>query len=47
MRRLQLAALAVLGFDLQRTVVVGQDGAGLDIAVFFVKNIHEGYPRSG
>jgi hypothetical protein len=38
--RLHLGALAVLGLHLEGTVVVRQDGAGLDVAVFFVEDIH-------
>ena len=38
--RLDLRALAMLGFDLQRAVVVGQNGAHLEVAVLFEENIH-------
>jgi hypothetical protein len=34
--RLDLGALAVLGFDLQRRVVVGKDGADLEVAVLLL-----------
>ena len=38
--RLHLGALAVLGLHLEGTVVVRQDGAGLDVAVFLVQDVH-------
>jgi hypothetical protein len=38
--RLDLATLAGGHFDLQRTVVVGHDAAGLEAAIFFKQYIH-------
>ena len=40
--RLDLGTLAVRRLDLQRAVVVGQDGADLEAPVLFVKYIHMG-----
>ena len=37
---LDLAAFAVLVLHLQRGVIVGQHGAGLEGTVFFEKNVH-------
>ena len=39
-RRLDLGTLAMRRLDLQRAVVVGEDGADLEAAVLFVKYIH-------
>ena len=43
-RRLDLGALAARGFHLQRGVVVGEDGAGLQLAVVLVQDIHRWDP---
>jgi hypothetical protein len=37
--RLDLAALAVWRLDLQGSIVVGEDGTDLKLAVLFVKNV--------
>jgi len=39
-RRLDLQALAGRGLDLQRRVVVGEDRAGLELAVVLEKDVH-------
>ncbi len=39
-RGLDLQAFARNGFDLQRRVVVGEDGAGLELAIVLEKNVH-------
>ena len=39
-RRLDLEPLAGDGLDLQRLVVIGQDGAGLQLAVVLEENVH-------
>src|SRR6185295_16270117 len=41
-RRLDLAALAVRRFDLQRRVVVGENDTDFEITFFFVENVHAG-----
>ncbi len=41
-RRLDLEALAGGRLDLQRRVVVGEDGAGLELAVVLEKDVHGG-----
>ncbi len=41
-RRLDLEALSGGAFDLQGRVVVGEDGAGLELAVILEKDVHGG-----
>lgn len=38
--RLHLGALAVQGFHLERSGVVGEDGADFEAAILFKKNVH-------
>ena len=40
--RLNLGALAVQGFDLERSSVVGEDGADFEAAILFEENVHKG-----
>ena len=40
--RLHLGALAMRRLDLERGVVVGEDGADLEVTLFFIENVHRG-----